>query len=68
MGPQMGKNRQDIVQSIRLTWESLESHLDACVGPEHKKKCCQKAVGLPPFHVTAVRDYAKIIKTLADLL
>ena len=60
--------RKDIVKAIRLTWLSLESHLDSCAGDEYENECCNKAVGRPPFHVKTTKEYAFVIKVLTDCL
>lgn len=60
--------RKDIVKAIRLTWLSLESHLDNCVQDEYESECCNKAVGRPPFHVKTTKEYAFIIKVLTESL
>lgn len=60
--------RKDIVRALRLTWDSLDSHLDAAAGLEHPLPCCNEAVGKRPFHQKCVREYAEIIKTLSELL
>jgi len=55
------KNRKEIVKSIRLTWSSMDSHLDYLDVPYKK--------GEPKrFHIKTSKEYAEIIKTLADQL
>ena len=56
---------QDVIKAIRLVYESLDSHL---IEEEEKKKCCREAVGSKSFHKKCVKEYAFIIKVLADKL
>lgn len=58
------KDRAAIVRAIRLTYESLESHLDYSV--DAKELC--PACGDQKHQIRCVREYSEIIKTLADLL
>ena len=54
-------HRKEIVKSIKLAYSSLDSHLDYTDVPYKK--------GEPRgFHIRAIREYAEIIKTLADQL
>ena len=62
------KKRKEIVEAIRLTWDSLNSHLDDAVELTVKNACCKKAVGNPKFHRTSIQEYAKIIRILSDQL
>jgi len=61
-------HRTEVVKAIRLVWLSLESHLDSARGELIGKKCCDKMVGLPPFHRKCVKEYAEVISTLTKLL
>lgn len=55
------QNRKELAKSIRLAWSSLDSHLDFLDVPYKK--------GEPKrFHRSCVKEYAEIIKTLADQL
>jgi hypothetical protein len=55
--------RKSIAQAIKLTLESLESHLVGTVKTGGGEK-----QGNPLFHAEAVRDYALIIMTLSSEL
>jgi hypothetical protein len=56
-----------IAVAIRLTWDSLESHMRRL--PELKRNARErKIVGSIPFHKQCIREYAEIIRTLADSL
>lgn len=62
------KNRK-ICEAIELTYSSLASHLDGTYGDlgiKHKK--ARKIVGGKKFHIQCVKEYAQIIKTLANCL
>jgi len=61
-------SRAEVVRSIRLVWDSLDTHLDESVAPTAKRPCCRRAVGLPPFHAGCVREYAEVIRVLASFL
>lgn len=61
-------SRSEIVRAIRLTWDSMDSHLDESVSATCAKKCCRDNVGLPPFHAKCVREYAEILRVLASFL
>jgi len=64
-----GKEKKEhIVHSIRLVWDSLDSHLDAAIGHIQENECCNKAVGEPPFHKKCVREYLFILASLVDEL
>jgi hypothetical protein len=56
------KNKhKQIVKAIQLAWSSLDSHLEYTDKPYKR--------GEPKrFHITAIKEYAVIINTLADLL
>lgn len=53
------EQKQDIERCIRLTWESLESHLQWTY---------EKTEEGTKFHADAIRDYAEIITRLSKLL
>jgi len=58
-----------VIKSIRLAWDSLISHLDDCAQDSAPKKIRDKyGVGGTQFHKKCVKEYAEIIKTLADSL
>lgn len=61
-------DKQGIPKAIRLVWDSLDSHLDASLGPVHKKACCNRAVGSPAFHRQCVREYVEVLDALTKLL
>ena len=56
------KRAKGIEKAIRLTWESLESHLEWTY-----KKIPKRCGETHDFHKQAVRDYAKVIDRLAHL-
>lgn len=58
------KNKKKIVKSIRIIWDSLESHLDSAVD----KRLKGGIIGTKAFHKKCVREYADVIKTLSELL
>lgn len=68
----MRYNREKkIAHSIELAWDSLLSHLSDVYDPTYKKVKERKAketIGNREFHVKCVKEYAEIIKTLADEL
>ena len=52
-----GKQRdREIIRAIKLTYESLDSHLSYIYGPQHR------------FHRKCTREYADILKALCDSL
>lgn len=59
--------RKAVARAIRLTWQSLDSHLpwiDLTYHEKHRKR--GDFVGGVAFHRRCVREYAEIIKILAD--
>ena len=58
------KNKKDIIKAIRLTWLSLDSHLDSAID----KKLTGRVIGDKKFHKKTAMEYNFIIKTLLDLL
>lgn len=56
--------KKDIIKAIRLTWESLDSHLEGAVD----KRLTGKVVGDRKFHKKCVEDYLFIIGVLTDQL
>ena len=56
--------KKDIIKSIRLAWDSLDSHLDST----QDKRLKGKIIGNRKFHKKCCQEYAFIIKTLADEL
>lgn len=60
--------KKDLVKSIQIVMDSLNSHLPECLEAQEEKECCQRAVGNPQFHRKTVKEYAFVIKTLSDLL
>lgn len=57
----MKKDGKEIIKSIKLAWSSLDSHMEYIDIPYKK--------GEPKrFHRKAIKEYATIIKTLADQL
>ena len=64
-----GPTKREIVKSIRLAWESLDSHLSFSEKPlAHKLRKHINTVGGQRFHKKCVREYAQIIQTLAKAL
>jgi hypothetical protein len=61
----MKKNRAEIVEAIRLAWDSLLSHLEYAADTSGAK--CDKC-GDAKFDRRCVREYAQIIKVLSDQL
>lgn len=60
-----------IAHSISLAWESLESHLPDVYNPTTKRikeRLAKETIGSRSFHVKCVKEYAEMIKTLADQL
>lgn len=65
------KREKDIARAMSLVWESLESHLPDVYDPVSKKvkeKIAKEHIGGKKFHCKCVKEYAFIIKVLADLL
>ena len=63
------KRIKDIANAIRLTWDSLESHLTDTYEPIYKKlkqKVAKEHIGDANFHRKCIKEYAEIMKTLAD--
>lgn len=57
--------REVLVRTIRDVWESLDSHLDfTCTEEDLKCTTC----GDRKFQIKTVKDYARNLKDLADLL
>lgn len=55
------QKNKEIVQALRNTWSSLDSHLDYIEVPYKR--------GEPKnFHKKTIKEYAQIIKTLSDQL
>jgi len=52
-----------IEEAIRLTWDSLQSHLQYTHGQEELMLRDETK----PFHKRCVRDYAKVLKILTEL-
>lgn len=60
---------KEISKSIQLAWDSLESHLSFSTRPlSVKLRKHIGTIGGQRFHQQCVREYATIIKTLADCL
>lgn len=61
--------REKIIKAIRLTWDSLDSHLDYA---HTDKKLCEcthhESCGNRKFHAQCTRDYSYVIQTLTELL
>lgn len=57
--------RNRIVHALRLTYASLESHLDYSV--QAVEPMCESC-GTRKFHADTVKEYAYVIHVLADLL
>lgn len=55
-----------IERCMRLTWDSLQSHLVFTYSPITKKE--KKDGETNDFHKRCVREYAEVISILADLL
>ena len=58
------KHKKDIIKAIRLTWLSLDSHLDATAD----KRITGRVIGTRNFHKKTALEYAFIIKTLLEQL
>jgi len=75
--PKKTKNKQKkkegkkriVAWLIRKTWESLESHLDLCFEelPDGHKRL-HEIIGDKKFAKKAVKDYARMIQKLTELL
>ena len=60
---------KEIVKAIRLTWESLASHLPDAEKPLPKNlRKHTGIIGGQRFHKQCVREYAEVIRTLANVL
>ena len=68
----MKPTTKEIVRAIRLTWASLDSHLDYTEPAKQvctNKKCPFKDIcGTHIFDKKCVKEYAEIISTLTRLL
>jgi hypothetical protein len=60
--------RKKIARAIRLTWSSLESHLDYSHRAKKKGVKACKHCGDADFDTDCVKEYAETIKILADLM
>jgi hypothetical protein len=63
--------KEHIEWAMTKLWESLKSHMDtghADFIKMEKKKKYKKYLGSKEFHERCVREYATIIKILADLI
>lgn len=59
----------DVVKAIRLTWSSLDSHLDYTHTPIKTRSKEMKAIhGGRRFHKQCVREYAEVLLVLSKLL
>lgn len=56
-----------IERSIRLVWDSLESHLECTHTLTSGQKKFKEDVGDCKFHKKCIKDYAFIIQTLSEL-
>jgi hypothetical protein len=54
-----------IEEAIRLTWDSLESHLPWC--HDKLEGWAKKRGESPAFHKKCVKDYARVITILTEL-
>lgn len=64
------KNK-NIVRALRIIWDSMESHLNDTYDPGIayvKDRSAKRQIGGKKFHIQTVKEYADVIKTLADLL
>lgn len=71
MKPKSNIKKERIAKAIRIVWDSLDSHLDDTFNPIYpklKEKKAKEHIGSQDFHRKCVREYATVIKTLADLL
>lgn len=59
------KRRERVAQAIRLTYASLDSHLDYSTAKVDEM--CESC-GNRKFHSTCVKEYAFVIHVLADLI
>lgn len=60
------KDRERIIKAIRLTWDSLDSHLDWSTEEKVENPC--KYCGGRKFHARCTRDYAFVIQVLTEQL
>ena len=56
--------KKDIIKSIRIAWDSLDSHL----ADTQNKRLKGGIIGNRSFHKRCCEDYAFIISTLTKLL
>lgn len=62
---------EEIIKAIRLTWDSLESHLEYAEKPiaaKHQTKFILDALGKQSFHKKCIVEYATVLLTLAKTL
>lgn len=62
--------KNDIIKSMRLVWESLDSHLDDAIESPIKGlgKRAKRHIGGKRFHKKCVKEYAYILQVLAEKL
>lgn len=60
----MKPSKADVVKAIRLTWLSLDSHLDYSIDAKQQCESC----GNERFHAKTAREYAHIISVLSGFL
>lgn len=58
--------RDEIVRAIRLTWDSLDSHLDYAV--KSVKMCPQCGGNDTRYHAKCVREYSLVLEVLSRML
>jgi hypothetical protein len=57
-----------VVKLIEKTWDSLESHLDACYEDFKVPRKMKSRYGSKRFHRDCVKEYAEMIHMLSTLL
>lgn len=61
------RKRKEITKAIRLTWGSLESHLDWSIKRPTRAEM-ETGSGSRRFHVETMKEYLRIIQTLLNQL
>ena len=59
---------EKVCRAILLTWDSVSSHIRGLRVCEEMTASQQRWYGNVKFHKKCIREYAEIIKTLADVL
>ena len=62
------KRARLIEDAMKLTWDSLSSHLEWTYGSKKEiKRVVKNNGGSPSFHVKAIKEYSRIIQILSKL-